>query len=931
MAIDQLISTPLFAGNNSTGSVFNSIHDKMGLVGVEDLVAVLVQCFVVINAGYISGRFGLISETESKGLASFVSYFSLPALIFTSLATLNLSNISWAFVASIFISKAFVFFAVVLTTMFLTRPSNMAKAGLYGIFCTQSNDFALGYPVLNSLYGPGNVFSNYLYVLAPIQLLILNPVAIFLMEIQRQWERQCVSNTTQRNTSRLGSAASASQTSSLMWPVFKGIFTNPVIIMTILGLIWNATLTHTIPTILASSLTVLSNAFSASALFLLGLNMVGKFSSMKGSGTLMTPMLLIIVKVMVLPLIMRVVVERAVTDPAVYADMSQFSFLYGTFPAAPTVFIFALQYDLPTQVVASGMVICTILSAPLMFVSANMIRLAEDTHIDNFFQDLGSTMSFVSLLSIPCLVWVLLLLLLGRKWTSLTHRCTIALASCQLMHAVGGYLWQFVNVDHPDATLSDSVTYHSYYILSVAGCFAARVWTAILAVTLALLHWKSLCYAIHVHRKLMLLAGTLTLAIFLLIVFAFKADETQIRDPNFKFGAQQAMLAVMLLMFCLLTSMISLLVQHHFAAKLAASAHAVEEDEDGNNEEEQLLGNSTAGRTPLLRARSRSGRIGRLRRRSNSRTYSTNSTNIDPVLNGSNSHDVEDLGEITEFSEFCRTSAGCCKDSELRKACHGDVRKYRDSIVTSGTEVTPLIINELLNSSSMGGSAVHQVLSHVVLVLVMCLSMLVGLVVSTGKMISEQPTGIFLELEFLDIVLNYGQGIVTFIMFGLDATVVFDLFNKLWYRRRQSSGLRLPDVEDLTPATKKICEQFRTYHQDKCREEITFELCVNTNCQAVFKASDLVDWLVAAGLAPDRRLAENYGGHLLIGRLIEHVTREQHFQDGSYFYKFLEVSCARGVNGGSCSLIGGSDYPVAGPSTSSGSSPIESRTTSLID
>lgn len=77
-------------------------------------------------------------------------------------------------------------------------------------------------------------------------------------------------------------------------------------------------------------------------------------------------------------------------------------------------------------------------------------------------------MSFVSIISIPCLVWVLLILLLGRKWQSLTHRVTIVLAVNQLICAVGGYMWQFVNQLDPH-TCHQYFVFHAHYIFSVAG------------------------------------------------------------------------------------------------------------------------------------------------------------------------------------------------------------------------------------------------------------------------------------------------------------------------------------------------------------------------------------------------------------------------------------------------------------------------------
>ena len=58
------------------------------------------------------------------------------------------------FLLAILISKLAVFVGVLIFTLLLTRPMDFSKAGLFAIFCTQSNDFALGYPI-------GNIFLFY--------------------------------------------------------------------------------------------------------------------------------------------------------------------------------------------------------------------------------------------------------------------------------------------------------------------------------------------------------------------------------------------------------------------------------------------------------------------------------------------------------------------------------------------------------------------------------------------------------------------------------------------------------------------------------------------------------------------------------------------------------------------------------------------------
>lgn len=171
-------SSPL----NKTGSV----RDGMDLPAV---VGIMMQCFGLILIGYLAGRRGMINRDQSHGVSMFVARFALPALIFTSLATFDLSQVDWQLIALIFFSKTFVFVAVAIVTMILTRPVDLAKSAIYAMFCTQGNDFAIGYPILMMLYGsgdkPSTQYPNYLYILAPIQLLILNPIACVLLEYQR--------------------------------------------------------------------------------------------------------------------------------------------------------------------------------------------------------------------------------------------------------------------------------------------------------------------------------------------------------------------------------------------------------------------------------------------------------------------------------------------------------------------------------------------------------------------------------------------------------------------------------------------------------------------------------------------------------------------------------------------------------------------------
>ena len=113
----------------------------------DRLYPALIQAFVVIAAGYIAGRLGTITVSQSEGIGTYIGQFALPALLFRSMCTLDFSNVNWFFLLSIFVAKTAVFLLVGVLTGLAVRPSHLGKVGLYGICATQSNDFALCYPI----------------------------------------------------------------------------------------------------------------------------------------------------------------------------------------------------------------------------------------------------------------------------------------------------------------------------------------------------------------------------------------------------------------------------------------------------------------------------------------------------------------------------------------------------------------------------------------------------------------------------------------------------------------------------------------------------------------------------------------------------------------------------------------------------------------
>jgi predicted permease len=108
---------------------------------------VINNFFCSFLSRYLAGRLNIISNTEAKGLNTFVGTFALPSLIFLSLAELDWKTVNWTFLLAVLFAKSIVFLSVGIISLLVVRPLNLGRAGLLGIFCTQSNDFAIGYPI----------------------------------------------------------------------------------------------------------------------------------------------------------------------------------------------------------------------------------------------------------------------------------------------------------------------------------------------------------------------------------------------------------------------------------------------------------------------------------------------------------------------------------------------------------------------------------------------------------------------------------------------------------------------------------------------------------------------------------------------------------------------------------------------------------------
>lgn len=183
---------------------------------------------------------------------------------------------------------------------------NLGKSGILGIFCTQSNDFAIGYPIVDALYGTTHPeYASFIYLMAPINLAILNPIGYVMMEITNLQIKNREQTPPVSPTARCGQPDAEPGEAPkralrgkclVVIHTIKSIIMNPILLMTLLGVIGRFVFYNGLPTFLSAILKVLGNSFAASALFLLGVRMINDAGQQtKGPGFLL-PGVLIIVK-----------------------------------------------------------------------------------------------------------------------------------------------------------------------------------------------------------------------------------------------------------------------------------------------------------------------------------------------------------------------------------------------------------------------------------------------------------------------------------------------------------------------------------------------------------------------------------------------------------------------------------------------------------
>ncbi|XP_015927828.1 lysosomal cholesterol signaling protein-like [Parasteatoda tepidariorum] len=839
-------------------------------IDFDRLLPTLFEVFAIVFCGFLAGRCNLISATDIKGLNDFTTYFSLPPLIFLNLVTINFYHVNWLFILGILLGKIVVFLLVAVVTASVQRPTNLSYAGIYGIFCTQGNDFGLAYPIVASLYGSKRpLYPGYMYLIAPTSLLFLNPMGFILMEAQKN------KNAAIEDPKGHMGGTVLKTVSNVSWNIIK----NPIVFVTLLGVFGNFLFHGGLPSVLFGILQILSSAFSGAVLFLLGFSVArtgeSKYSKKEG---LLIPSVLLITKMIVSPLIIRSCVSMLCAGASDVEDLADFGFLYGMVPTGPIVMLFAAEYGLRTEMMASTMVLCTGLFGPVVFVLARMLSL-NVKGIGEFSDELRATMLVLSILSFISCLWIGLSLIFSKKMKRQVYKITGGFISSQIILALGILIWSICQSN-------EEWTKYLEIALISAGQLMTRVWVTILAVTMVLLR-RNPCssfvqkmfwpYCIGIGFP-----GLIVVMILIITGIGQCEPDLDKELPLFIYGSTEAFGSIVVLVVCITTTTLCLVLYFRspqkdmpeLASKLNVESLGAESKDIvaipiEKDVEKNLLDGAGIAIYKIKKTDSVDtvmSSINKLEER------------LQPDFPGSN-----DRLSQRVISEGMKRSETSFSEKHLLSSTDSE-----NSTPTS----SPIHTVSCKKSPSAKEDISRSHLRHVILLILNLISMAVGLTISTWKLSTNQPNGLFVAMEFLDAVLNVGQGVFVFIVFIKDTKYILAPISKWLTKVRH--GFYSLNEDSIDVAIQQQCHQFRTYHRDNCKKDLPKSIIKNDvihkNC---FTGTEFVDWLNKVGLASHRTAAENYGQRLYRGGVLSSVDGAVQFHDNSGYLYTLEECCPK--------------------------------------
>ena len=306
------------------------------------LVNVVVPVFGLIVLGFLARKLEILSEEGAKGLVLFVFFFAIPALLFRSLAQVELPEaIAWGFLLAFYAGSFTVYFAGMVAGRFLFHRSADHQA-IFGMSAAFSNTVFLGIPIILTAFGPEATLPVFLII--TFHSATFMPLTVGIIQGSR------------------GTAVSAGeQFRSLSLELLR----NPIIMGLLLGLVVNLTGLG-LPGPVDRVVELLGGAAVPSALFAMGASLAG-YPLMGDVGP---AVLLTALKLVIHPLVVWLVAVPLLGLSGMWVSVAV---TMAAMPTGVNAYLFGARYEAAAGVAARTVFLTTLLS--LVTISVLLVLL----------------------------------------------------------------------------------------------------------------------------------------------------------------------------------------------------------------------------------------------------------------------------------------------------------------------------------------------------------------------------------------------------------------------------------------------------------------------------------------------------------------------------------------------------------------------------
>ena len=193
-------------------------------------------CFGTMGIGFLVAYTGLLSDAARKGVATLYAKLVFPTMVFRGVAAIKLATVEPTMVVLVLVSKLLVAVAcIVFGRLTLSRKyggTALAHAAMLAMAASHSFDVTWGVPLARLLY-PKEI--PYIYLNQSVQLVLVNPLLLVLIEL-----------------SAAADGGAKGLGAKLKGVFVSGVATNPLVVMTLAGLLAGQLFPTGLPTALDS-------------------------------------------------------------------------------------------------------------------------------------------------------------------------------------------------------------------------------------------------------------------------------------------------------------------------------------------------------------------------------------------------------------------------------------------------------------------------------------------------------------------------------------------------------------------------------------------------------------------------------------------------------------------------------------------------------